>query len=87
MPKGSVRREKKAGHSNEYNVWKRPVCSFSVSPQSRFPFPASLQTFCLAFHAYLNTKIWAVLQSNGQADRQTDKQTNETSAVYSSLVP
>ena len=22
MPKGSVRREKKAGHSNEYNVWK-----------------------------------------------------------------
>ena len=30
---------------------------FSVFPQSRSPFSASLQTFCLTAHAYLNTNI------------------------------
>ena len=29
---------------------------FSVSPQSRSPFSASLQTFCLTIHAHLNTQ-------------------------------
>jgi len=45
-------------------------------------FLASLPSL-MTFRTYLNTKIQAVLQSNGQRD----KQTNETSAVYSSLVP
>ena len=40
----------------------------NVSSQSRSPFSASLQTFCLTVRAYLNTqKIRAVLQSSGSA--------------------
>ena len=40
----------------------------SVSPQSRTPFSALLQTFCLTDREYLNPKIWTVLQSTLQVN-------------------
>ena len=37
---------------------------FSVSPQSRYPFSASFQTFCLTARAYLNTQKYAVYETS-----------------------
>ena len=37
---------------------------FSVSPQSRYPFSASFQTFCLTARAYLNTQKYAVFETS-----------------------
>ena len=45
------------------NIAKRTVCIFSVSSQSRCPFSASLQAFCLTVRAYLNTQKYGLFCS------------------------
>ena len=50
--------------SNSIKIYaKTTVCIFSVSPQSRSLFSASLQTFCLIALAYLNMQKYRLFCS------------------------
>ena len=57
----SLMRDKGACEERE----KKPPLSFSVSPQSRSPFSASLQTFCFTIRAYWNKQKYGLFAVYG----------------------
>ena len=62
----SLTRAKQASLTSPQGVWGERKKT-SVSPQSRPPFSASFQIFCLTARAYLNTQKYGLFCSLGQS--------------------